>query len=245
MKRGQMDHHRRPAVASADDTLVVAGNARLVTDDNFRPPAFAPRRQDRFAAWAQQYEQDALSRLLTVLQLRAAARLRLTATDWFLDVGCATGAAVRAASAAVRLAVGVDCSAAMVRRASALAGALPGTSFAVADAEQLPFPAGTFTAVLSTSTLRHFGDPAGAAREMARVLRPGGRIVVADFLACGDRPDRRWWSGLRQPERAARWVGPLQAMSAAPLRVTKLVRCSTAFGYYAIVVAAKPKAAAG
>src|SRR6266540_199331 len=159
VKRGQMDYYHQPEAVGGDD---------------------------RFAGWAQQYEHDVLSRLLTVLQLRAAARLRLTATDRFLDVGCATGAAVRDASATVRLAVGVDRCAAMVWRARALAEALPGTAFVVADAEQLPFPP-TFSAVLSTTTLRHLADPAGAVCEMARVLLPGGRIVVADFVACGDK----------------------------------------------------------
>jgi SAM-dependent methyltransferase len=195
---------------------------------------------DRFAGWAQRYEQDALSRLLTTLQLRAAGRLRLSAADRFLDVGCATGAAVRAASATVRLAAGIDRSAAMVHRARARARALPNAMFLLADAEQLPFPAATFTAVLSTATLRHFGDPERAVREMVRVVRPGGRIVVADFLACGASSERRLWNGLGRPGREARWVDPLQAISAAPIGVTEVVRYSTAFGYYAIVSAAKP-----
>ena len=213
VKRGQMDYYHQPEAVGGDD---------------------------RFAGWAQQYEHDVLSRLLTVLQLRAAARLRLTATDRFLDVGCATGAAVRDASATVRLAVGVDRCAAMVWRARALAEALPGTAFVVADAEQLPFPP-TFSAVLSTTTLRHLADPAGAVCEMARVLLPGGRIVVADFVACGDKGDRRWWNGPRRSERVSRWVDPLQAVSTAPLGVTEVVRLATAFGFYVIVSAAKPK----
>jgi len=218
MKRDQMDHNGHPQAA---------GDA-------------TPCR-DRFAGWARQYEHDVLSRLLTMLQLRAAARLRLTAGDRFLDVGCATGAAVRDASATVRLAVGVDRSAAMVRRAGELAEALPGTAFVVADAEQLPFPATTFTAVLSTTTLRHVADPARAVREMARVLLPGGRIVVADFVACGDGGDRRWWNGPRRPERASRWVDPLQVVSTAPVGVNEVTRFATAFGCYAIVSAAKPE----
>lgn len=304
-----MDHHRRPGTAGTDNTLVVAGNAGLVSSDNFQatlldvdeyrrflaatnapantfalvrrrvptaptgwawdlyaergnhsndqqvhaplhrvPPAMsreaasAPRCQDGFARWAEQYEQDVLSRLLTRLQFRAAARLRLTATDRFLDVGCATGAAVRDASVTVELAVGVDRSAAMVRRAQLLAGALPGALFVMADAERLPFPAATFTAVLSSSTLRHFSNPTGAVREMARVVRPEGRIVVADFIACGDSDQRHWWNSLRPPKHVPRWIGPLQAVASIPVLVTEVVRCSTAFGYYTIVSAAKPKA---
>jgi SAM-dependent methyltransferase len=214
MKRGQMDHNRATVRAA---------------------------RPDRFAGWAQQYEHDVLSRLLSVLQVRAAARLRLGATDRFLDVGCATGAAVRDASATVGLAVGVDRCAAMVRRARVPAEALPRTAFVVADAERLPFPPATFTAVLSTTTLRHVADPVGAVREMARVLLPGGRIVVADFLACGESGDRRWLNARRRSGRGSRWVDPLQAVSTAPLGVTEVVRLATAFGFYAIVSASKPE----
>jgi SAM-dependent methyltransferase len=212
--------------------------ARAISQD----AASASRCQDRFARWAEQYEQDVLSRLLTKLHFRAAARLRLTATDRFLDVGCATGAAVRDASVTVSLAVGIDRSAAMVRRARVLARALPGAVFVMADADQLPFPAATFSAVLSASTLRHISNPTRAVCEMARVVRPGGRIVVADFVACGDHDDRHWWNSVRPPRQVPRWIGPLQVVSAGPVLVTEVVRCSTAFGYYAIVSAAKPKA---
>ena len=212
------------------------------------PPRPAPdvpdRGHDVFARWASQYEDDVLSQLLAALQHRATARLRLAGADQFLDVGCATGAAVRDAAATVALAVGVDRSAAMVRRARTLAGALQGTAFVVADAGHLPFPAGSFTAVLSTSALRHFGDPAWAVREMARVLRPGGRMVVADFLACGDS-DRRGWDSRRRRRRASRWDGPPRAVAQAPVVVTEVARCPTAFGWYSTVSAFKPEARVG
>jgi SAM-dependent methyltransferase len=202
-------------------------------------PAVPGRGHDGFARWAPQYEDDVLSRLLAALQLGAAARLRLAAADRFLDVGCATGAAVRGAAATVALAIGVDRSAAMVRRARALAAASTSTAFVVADAEHLPFPAESFTAVLSTSALRHFDDPVCAAREMARVLRPGGRMVVADFLACGDG-GRRGWDSLRRRRRAPRWDGPPRAVAQAPVVVTEVTRCPTAFGWYSTVAAVKP-----
>jgi SAM-dependent methyltransferase len=122
---------------------------------------------------------------------------------------------------------------------SAAPPASPSTAFAVADAGYLPFPAESFTAVLSTSALRHFDDPVCAAREMARVLRPGGRMVVADFLACGD-DGRRGWDSLRRRRRAPRWDGPPRAVAQAPVVVTEVTRCPTAFGWYATVAAVKP-----
>jgi len=48
------------------------------------------------------------------------------------------------------------------------------------EAEDLPFRDGAFDAVLSNGGFNHFHDPEAALREMARVARPGGTIVIAD-----------------------------------------------------------------
>lgn len=57
-----------------------------------------------------------------------------------------------------------------------------------AEAEQLPFRGGVFDNVLSCGAFNHFSDPAGALREMVRVVAPGDRIVISDELS--DLPDR-------------------------------------------------------
>lgn len=79
------------------------------------------RRRDRFAKWAPHYENgEALSRPLCELQARAAATLQLAPDDRLLDVGCATGTAVRGASVRVELALGLDSSPAMIQQAGSL-----------------------------------------------------------------------------------------------------------------------------
>jgi ubiquinone/menaquinone biosynthesis C-methylase UbiE len=134
----------------------------------------------RFDRWAGTYERDCRSRFNARPQQEALAVLALQPNDRVLDVGCGTGAAVRVAAAVVERAVGVDIAPEMIVRAKELAAGLPRAEFAVGDSEQLPFPAEAFTALLCTASFHHYPDPERALAEMARVLAPGGRLVIAD-----------------------------------------------------------------
>lgn len=91
-----------------------------------------------------------------------------------LDVGAAFGFAVRAAGEAGWRAVGVEISRAAARRAQAAA---PGR-VARASALRTPFPDACFDAVTAWDVIEHLPDPHAAAAELARVLRPGGRLVL-------------------------------------------------------------------
>jgi ubiquinone/menaquinone biosynthesis C-methylase UbiE len=138
---------------------------------------------------ARSYEGGATSRWRDPVQRTSLAALDLTNDDLLLDVGCGTGAASRAASAATRLVVGVDLSAEMIRRAAELASGVENVRFLIADSEQLPFEDGAFTAVLCSNSFHHYPDPSRAVREMARVLASDGRLVIGD--ACADLPTAR------------------------------------------------------
>jgi ubiquinone/menaquinone biosynthesis C-methylase UbiE len=62
----------------------------------------------------------------------------------------------------------------------------------VGVAEKLPFADASFDLVFSTMTFHHWPDQVGAASEVGRVLAPGGRWVLADFVAVGlMRPVRK------------------------------------------------------
>jgi SAM-dependent methyltransferase len=104
-------------------------------------------------------------------------------SDHVLDVGTGTGlVALRAGTFANNgRVIGIDHSAGMLEQASAKAlGAGFGETvmFQRMDAEQLDFPARSFDIVLSLYALFHFPDPLAAIKEMHRVLRPGGRVVI-------------------------------------------------------------------
>ncbi|MGO9760298.1 MAG: class I SAM-dependent methyltransferase [Solirubrobacteraceae bacterium] len=137
--------------------------------------------RDHFDRWARRYESDPASRWLATLQQAAVDALALAPSDRLLDIGCGTGAAVRGAAATVERAVGVDLSAGMVARGRELAAGMSNVELLSADAEALPFEDGAFTAVLCTTSFHHYPHPERAVGEMARVLAPGGRVVIADM----------------------------------------------------------------
>jgi ubiquinone/menaquinone biosynthesis C-methylase UbiE len=152
------------------------------------------RRKDAARRWfdrrAGSYEHGITARWRDPVQRESLAALDIVPADRLLDVGCGTGAASRAAAASATTVVGVDLSAEMVERAAASARDLANVRFDVADAEHLPFADGAFTAVLCSNSFHHYPDPAQAVAEMARVLSPGGRLVLGD--ACGDRATARF-----------------------------------------------------
>jgi demethylmenaquinone methyltransferase/2-methoxy-6-polyprenyl-1,4-benzoquinol methylase len=83
-----------------------------------------------------------------------------------------------------RRGIGIDLSAAMlVRGAMKLArgGWAKRAGLACGDGERLPLATGVFDGALVSFGIRNIGDPAAALRELLRVLRPGGRLVVLEF----------------------------------------------------------------
>jgi len=106
--------------------------------------------------------------------------LRIPAGGTALDVGSGPGnitASLARAAGAGGLALGVDISEPMLDRA-VRNEAGPRVGFIRADAQQLPLRDATVDAVVSSAVLQLVPHPADALAEMARVLRPGGRLAV-------------------------------------------------------------------
>jgi len=120
----------------------------------------------------------------TVLDLAADQIAKPAA---ILDVGCGTGRLFRLAEDRFSGSqfVGVDAAAEMVKQAEASRRAGSAIRFQQATAEQLPFPASTFDLIFSTLTFHHWHDQGKGMAEVARVLAPGGRWLLADFMATG------------------------------------------------------------
>nr|WP_254968871.1 methyltransferase domain-containing protein [Cyanobium sp. CH-040] len=100
-----------------------------------------------------------------------------------LDVGCGIGGSARILARDYGLDVlGISISPAQIERARLLTpGDLPHCRFAVMDALDLKLPDGGFDAVWSVEACPHMPDKQRYADELLRVLRPGGRLALADW----------------------------------------------------------------
>lgn len=107
-----------------------------------------------------------------------------------LEIGTGKGRFLSALAAKVSSVTTVDISRSEQRFArlnAAWAGVGDRIRFMAGDVARLGFRDGTFDAVISMNALHHFSDPVAAVRGMARLLRPGGRIVLSDLDASGYR----------------------------------------------------------
>jgi len=135
----------------------------------------------QFTRWAKPFadlpvhsEADGMARTL------AAAGIQPHMT--VLDVACGPGIVACAAAAQAKHVTGIDLTPAMIAEARARQDSLQlkNLDWHVGDATQLPFADGTFDVVLTRYSFHHMTTPAAALREMTRVCRKGGRVVVID-----------------------------------------------------------------
>ena len=118
------------------------------------------------------------------------ARLRPIAGETILDIGCGNARdMIRILEAGARI-VGIDLSEGMIdqaRRELQAAGHRD-VRLDVGDATQMPFPDASFDKVLCSEVIEHIPDADAAVREIRRVLKPGGMLVIST-------PNRTSWYG--------------------------------------------------
>ena len=140
-----------------------------------------------FGERAKRYDEGWLGQLHHQIADRTAdlALTCVPAPRRILDVGCGTGyllgrLAARAPQAEVL--AGIDAAPAMIEVARD-AAADDRLRFAVGAAERLPWPAASFDLVVSTTSFDHWADQQAGLAQCARVLAPGGSLVLADLFS--------------------------------------------------------------
>lgn len=113
---------------------------------------------------------------------RVVAGLAVRQRAAVLELGCGAGTYVRYLAGVGHRVVGVDYSLPTLQRALDVD---PGGHYAAADGYALPFAPGVFDLVTCIGVLQASNDPARLVGEMARVLRPGGLVVVEALNARG------------------------------------------------------------
>lgn len=115
------------------------------------------------------------------------------------DVGTGTGFLAAGLAPVAGKVYGLDASPEMLKVARRNLSAFAHVGWYAAEGIHLPLPDASVDAALANMYLHHAEDPAAAIREMVRIVRPGGRVVLTDL----DSHEHEW---LRQ-EHADRWLG--------------------------------------
>jgi len=167
-----------------------------------------------------------------------------------LDVGCGEGYMTREiARRGARQATGIDKSPALIAAARSGSAGQQGIRFGEADAAALPFGESSYDMAVANHVLNDLPDITGPVGELARVLRPGGRLVALMLHPCfyGHRAERQAIrrslpvadyfapraieqhfevDGITSPAPTTTWVRPLEAYTEAitcsDLRITSL-----------------------
>jgi len=135
---------------------------------------------------------------------RLVAAAHLTGNERVLDIATGPGYIAEAFAGAAREAVGVDLTDAMlaIAKERTKERGISNVSFRAADAQNLPFENGAFDVAVCRLALHHLQKPLQVLREMTRVCRAGGTVLVEDIYA-SEFPERSAyqdrWEILRDP----------------------------------------------
>jgi len=151
-------------------------------------------RPQLFDDWPERYDQwfeTPIGRLVRQYERELIRDLLLPQTgDLILDAGCGTGVFTEETLAVGARVVGIDLSLAMLRRASGKMRGLPFEAV-LGDILNLPFPDASFDKVVSVTAIEFIADGHGAIRELFRVVKKGGAVVVASLNSLSPWAARR------------------------------------------------------
>jgi SAM-dependent methyltransferase len=147
--------------------------------------AFEDLKKKQSVVWGNGPYQRITETLLDIHE-RVVERLAPSEGDSWLDLACGTGAVAERAAAAGATVTGLDLAPVLIETAKGRAAELGlDIRYTVGDVEQLEFEDASFDKVSSTCGIMFSPDHEAAARELARVTRPGGQIALANWTPTG------------------------------------------------------------
>ena len=172
-----------------------AGDGTQTARDADRLAAVTADRSTHAALWFESHarEWDAIRSLhVADSEIEAAMALALgdEPIDQLIDIGTGTGRMIELFAGRARKALGIDRSSEMLRLARAKTSAITNIELRQADLYALPLEQGAADAAILHHVLHFAQAPGAAIGEAARVLGPGGRLLIADF-APHDREELR------------------------------------------------------
>jgi SAM-dependent methyltransferase len=143
---------------------------------------------------------DTLGRLLDLIPAAAGER--------WLDAACGPGLVARGLAPRVGRVQGVDMTPAMVDLATREAAreGIPNAAFSVGDATALGFEPGSFDGAVTRFSLHHIPRPGRVVAELARVVRPGGAVVIADHVTSEDADVAAWHEEIERLRDPSHWA---------------------------------------
>src|SRR6202140_5694977 len=158
-----------------------SGNDRAAGDS---VPDHENRVREEFTRQAETFSASAAITDAAVTQ-RFVTALGEAAQGSVLDVACGPGILSAAIATSAREVVAFDLTPEMLKKAAQRCAAtgLANVAFREGNAVELPFADASFDAVVTRLSVHHFDRPGSVLSEIFRVLRPGGRFVVADVIS--------------------------------------------------------------
>jgi len=152
---------------------------------------------------------ETLGRLVDLIPAAPGAR--------WIDVACGPGLVARGLAPRVGEVRGVDMTPAMVEvaRREAASEGIANAVFSVGDATALEFADAAFDGAVTRFSLHHIPVPGRVVAEMARVVRPGGAVVVADHVTSADADEAAWHQEIERLRDPSHWA----CLTPARLRV--------------------------
>jgi SAM-dependent methyltransferase len=143
---------------------------------------------------------DTLGRLVDLIPAAPGAR--------WLDAACGPGLVARGLAPRVGEVHGVDMTPAMVEvaRREAAAEGIGNAVFSVGDATALGFADASFDGAVTRFSLHHIPLPGRVVAELARVVRPGGAVVVADHVTSADAGEAAWHQEIERLRDPSHWA---------------------------------------